>query len=88
MTTENDWGSLIDDLDRMLYWKDDWDGEGAKAPHKPAVEAAQALAEIYDKAGMLPADFVVVNSRGDVTFEWSNGDAAMEVVVSRISKAK
>lgn len=84
MTESITWNDLIADLERMKLWKDDYDGEGSKAPHQPSLSAAISMAKAYSKSDVHPANFVVATPEGDISFEWSNGEAGMEVSVFRI----
>lgn len=54
-------------LDEIAALRDDWDGQGAKAPLPVAVAEARRLAEKFRGA---PADRVVAGPDGSVVFEW------------------
>lgn len=76
------WAELIDDLLSLRNLPDDWDGQGASAPHPAIVDGAIRWAQWFRAEQVEPADRVIAGVNGTILFEWfgSPGYAEAEVV--------
>lgn len=61
---------MIDELLRIRMLEDDWDGEGAEAPHPNLIHAAIKLAQDLAASGFPPAERVIASVNGTIYFEW------------------
>jgi hypothetical protein len=82
------WSQLIDDLLALRTLEDDWDGQGAKAPHPSLVDGAITLAQYLRASGMPPADFATAGVNGTVIFEWHLPTEYREIEVTTPVRAE
>lgn len=82
------WSQVMDDLLALRTLEDDWDGQGAKAPHPALVDSAIALAQYFRTIEKSPADFAVAGVNGTVVFEWHDPDEYLEVEVTAPGRAE
>lgn len=77
------WDDLIGQVSRMRNLEDDWDGQGAEAPHTSLIDAAIRLLQSLQRAKDCPApNRVVAGVNGTVVLEWHTplGYEEIEVV--------
>jgi len=82
-----EWTRRIDDLLSARTLADDWDGQGAVAPHPALVDGAITLALSFQTDGTRPADFVIPGVNGTVVFEWHDPVEYVEVEVTAPDRA-
>lgn len=93
MSQDLAWEVIVDDLLRILPLKDDWDGQGAKAPSHALVfsclRLAQSILRNICKSnphqfpwGVVPCR-VVPGVTGSVIFEWQQGETHGELEIVR-----
>jgi len=82
------WSQVIDELLRMRLLKDDWDGEGALAPHPSLVDGAISLARDLQANGTPAADRVLASPNGTICFEWFTPLGYQEIEVISPVEAK
>ncbi len=82
------WSQLIDDLLALHYLEDDWDGQGAEAPHRALVAGAITLAQDFQAKGMRPADRAIAGVNGTIFFEWHDQTGYLEIEVLAPDKAE
>ncbi len=84
--TEDDpaqtWAPLIGELLRIRNLEDDWDGEGAEAPHPSLVDGAITLAQCLEVSGTPLADRVIASVNGTIYFEWHTPLGYQEIEVT------
>lgn len=78
---ERTWTPLIDDLLGLRRLKDDWDGQGAEAPHPALVDGAIKLALSLQQMGAVPAIRAIAGLSGTVYLEWQTPLAYCEIEV-------
>lgn len=77
------WGAIIDEIKRMKLLRPDWDGEGAPAPTKKAVNCAELVATVLMAIGSDPADRVFVDQNGCVCMEFIQPDRYVAIEIDR-----
>jgi hypothetical protein len=82
------WSQVIDDLLALRGLEDNWDGQGAEAPHPALVDGAITLAQSLRRGGPRPADFAVAGVNGTVLFEWHDPTEYLEVEVTAPDRAE
>ncbi len=82
------WALLIDDLLAIRHLEDDWDGQGAEAPHPALVDGAITLAQYLHAKGMAPADRAIAGVNGTVFFEWHGPVGYLEIEVTAPDEAE
>lgn len=82
------WAQLIDDLLAIRGLNDDWDGQGAVAPHSALVDFAIALAKHFQASRKEPADRVIAGVNGTIYFEWHDGAGYLEIEVTTPQQAE
>lgn len=76
------WDGLIDELIRIRFLKEDWDGDGSVAPDPDAVSGATKLALTLRTQRAVPADRVTASVNGTVVFEWHLAEGYQEIEVT------
>lgn len=82
------WPQLIDDLLALRHLEEDWDGQGAAAPHPSLVDGAIALAQDFQAKEMVPADRVIAGVNGTLFFEWHRPTEYMEIEMTAPNQAE
>lgn len=76
------WSELVDDLLVLRTLEEDWDGQGAVAPHPTLVDGAITLAQHFQLTGECPADRVIASVNGTIIFEWQGPSGYLEIEVT------
>ena len=76
------WSRLIDDLLAIRNLEDDWDGQGAEAPHPTLADGAIVLAQQLRANGKGPADRIIAGVNGTIFFEWYDSACYTEAEVT------
>ena len=79
--SETMWNDLVDDLLRLHELEDDWDGQGAEAPHPALIDGAIKLALYFEQKKTTPATRAIAGLRGTIYFEWQTPLCYYEVEV-------
>jgi hypothetical protein len=82
------WSELIGDLQAIRNLDDDWDGQGAVAPHPALVDGAITLLQSFRAYGMDPPDRVIAGVNGTVFFEWHGPGGYLEIEVTAPDQAE
>lgn len=70
-TTQCQWDRLVDDLDGLRELRDDWDGQGARAPDSTNVDQAVFwMNEMRRWRRSMPPTRVSPGTLGEVILEW------------------
>jgi hypothetical protein len=80
--SEHPWDRIIDELLRIQFFQDDWDGEGSVAPDSGVVAGAIKLVQIFKADKFAPADRVIASVNGTVYFEWHTPLGYREIEVT------
>ena len=80
--SETLWKDLVDDLLRIRMLNDDWDGQGAEAPHPDIIAGAITLTSYLKARNYPPADRVIAGVNGTVYFEWYSPEGYQEIEVT------
>jgi hypothetical protein len=75
------WRVVIDDLLAARSLRDDWDGQGAKAPTIDVVDTSLQLAIKLRQLGTSPPDDFGAGINGTITFAWRSREWSVEVEV-------
>jgi hypothetical protein len=82
------WSQRIDDLLALRHLEDDWDGQGAEAPHPALVDGAITLAQSIQAKGKVAADRVIAGVNGTIIFEWHSPAGYVEIEVTAPDQAE
>lgn len=80
--SETMWNDLVDDLLRLHELEDDWDGQGAEAPHPAIIDGAIRLALDSKAESYPPAAWVIAGVNDTVYFEWYFPQGYQEIEVT------
>ncbi|MGL4550547.1 MAG: hypothetical protein ACRC33_05120 [Gemmataceae bacterium] len=75
------WDQRIDDLLALRQLEDDWDGQGAEAPHPALVDGAIKLVLSLRQKGIDPALRAIAGLSGTVYLEWQTCQGYCEIEV-------
>jgi len=73
------WTAVLAELVRMRSLKDNWDGEGTKAPEAPMIESAIYAANLWRSSGFEPPNRVHVGVNATIYFEWHSDGGYREI---------
>ncbi len=80
-TTVAQWEVILQNLRKMLNLRDDWDGEGAKAPARSSIlSIIDLLHQLEQRDGPAPSR-VVAGPAGEVVVEWQRAGNYLELEV-------
>jgi hypothetical protein len=82
------WSQLIDDLLTLRDLEEDWDCQGAAAPHPAVVDGSITLAQHFQAKKIVPADRVIAGVSGTVFFEWHSSGGYLEIEVTTPDQAE
>jgi hypothetical protein len=77
------WKAIRADLLLIARLRDDWDGQGAKAPSPPVVESAFHILRLFHEGGLSVPSSVVAAPDGAVVFTWETPNSYREAEISR-----
>jgi hypothetical protein len=75
------WREVIDNFLAARSLRDDWDGQGAKAPTIDVVDTSLQLAVKLRQLGISPPDDFGVGINGTITIAWRTPEWSVEVEV-------
>jgi hypothetical protein len=78
---QREWDRVFQEIKRLAFLNDNWDGDGCKAPQLPIVDAALSLVPSLKKANWpLPAT-ALATPAGTILFTWREGSFYAELEV-------
>jgi hypothetical protein len=83
----HEWARIIDELLAARNLPDDWDGQGAVAPHPALVDGAITLAQHFQAQGIWPPDNAIPSVNGTILFEWHGPVEYVEIEVTAPERA-
>ncbi|HXG08675.1 MAG TPA: hypothetical protein VNK04_02705 [Gemmataceae bacterium] len=75
------WNQWLEELRRLRRLEDDWDGEGAVAPHPNLVDRAIRLVGELQWLDVPPPDRIFPSTNGTIYFEWFTPEGYWEIEV-------
>lgn len=80
-SSANDWVRCFDDLVAVGLLRDDWDGDGAKAPSPAVVSSARDLLQFLREMRLPAPSGIGAGPNGSVLVDWRNGRRYFEIDV-------
>ena len=77
------WDTAGAELASMGWLRDDWDGEGAKAPPASVLESAIHAFRKFQEAGLPAPSSIVASPNGAIVFTWETATAYREAEISQ-----